>query len=417
MSDEHLQEVNDPHRSPWSSVTRRLYLNNCEARVEILKEIKRMTYLDGDTTSSLSDDLHTPYLWAACMSTDLSELENFRDTLKESSMEDAGPSLMQISAAVQQLIAFCNAKSPRRETATRSSGSTTMKSSNSPRPLLSPVQNSPGKAGSGGRQQSAQSSLPSSSGNQEKYRNERAVHMAKQRDNGTCPLLGTRYCEAAQIYPFASIEKKGMVVTSVHALIKVFGRGTAQRFTDAPRMVDLDSCANLICLDRIPHRMFDDGRLALQPIDRGTRPSSDHFIRLRVHLLQRQHEPRAWRSDLAQDPYELLRDFQLVDDEPQEIRLVSSMTQREISDGHEFDITAKTQKDLPNWNLLDLRYRISLMNHLIRVAGVSDEDIDESDEDVSDEELEDIDVIEGAISKREEIAEQRSKEVDEDNAA
>ncbi|KXH59242.1 hypothetical protein CNYM01_06107 [Colletotrichum nymphaeae SA-01] len=379
MSDEHLQEVNDPHRSPWSSVTRRLYLNNCEARVEILKEIKRMTYLDGNTTTSLSDALHTPYIWAACMSTDLSELENFRDVLKESSMEDAGPSLMLISAAVQQLIAFYktpgpdevnsaapspSAKSPRRETATRSSRSTTMKSSNSPRPLLSPVQNSPGKAGSGGRQQSAQSGLPSSSGNQKKYRNERAVHMAEQRDIGTCPLLGTRYCEPAHIYPIASIEKKGMIVT----------------------MVDLDSCANLICLDRIPHRMFDDGRMALQPIDRGTRPSGDHFIRLRVHLLQRQYEPRAWRSDLAQDPYELLRDFQLVNDEPPQIRLVSSVAQCEIGDGYE-------------------------------VAGVSDEEIGEFDEDVSDEELEDIDVVEGAIRKLEEIAEQGSEETDEDDVA
>ncbi|KXH34550.1 hypothetical protein CSIM01_00461 [Colletotrichum simmondsii] len=365
MSDEHLREVNDPLRSSRSSVKPKLYLNNCEARVEILKEIKLMTFLDGETTSSLSDDLHTSYLWAACMSSDLSELENFRDILKESPMEDAGPSLMYISAAVQQLVTFYNtpsagevdsaasspsAKSPRRETAMRSSRSTPTKSSNNPRPLLSPLQNSPGKAGSGGRQQSAQSGSPSPPGNQKK-------------------------------------------------------------------MVDLDSCANLVCLDRIPHRMFNDGRLALQPIDRGTRPSGDHFIRLRVHLLQRQYEPRAWRCDLAQDPYELLENFQLGDDETQEIRLVSSVTQRGISDGHEFDITAKTQEDLPNWDLVDLRYRISLMSHLISAAGVSNEDVDESDGDVSDEEFEDIDVVEGAIRKLEEVADQRSKEVGEDDVA
>ncbi|KAJ0301710.1 uncharacterized protein N0V96_007689 [Colletotrichum fioriniae] len=314
------------------------------------------------------------------MSTDLSELEKFRDILKESSMEDAGPSLMLISAAVQQLVALC----------------------------------------SGGRQQSAESGSPNSPGNQEKYRNKRAVQMAKQRDNATCPLLGTRYCEAAHIYPFASIEKKGTIVTSVHALMKVFGRGTAQRFTDALSMVNLDSCANMICLDRIPHRMFDDGRLALQPIDRGTYTNGKHFIRLRVHFLQtqaRQHEPRAWRNDLAQDPYELLENFQLGDDETQGIRLVSSVTQREISDGHEFDITAKTQEDLPNWDLFDLRYRISLMNHLIGAAGISEEEIGESDKEVSDEEFEDIDVVEGAITKLEEIAEQRPEEVDEDDIA
>lgn len=185
-------------------------------------------------------------------------------------------------------------------------------------------------------------------------------------------------------------------------------------------MVNLDSCANMICLDRIPHRMFDDGRLALQPIDRGTYTNGKHFIRLRVHFLQtqaRQHEPRAWRNDLAQDPYELLENFQLGDDETQGIRLVSSVTQREISDGHEFDITAKTQEDLPNWDLFDLRYRISLMNHLIGAAGISEEEIGESDKEVSDEEFEDIDVVEGAITKLEEIAEQRPEEVDEDDIA
>ncbi|KAI3540510.1 hypothetical protein CTAM01_05694 [Colletotrichum tamarilloi] len=166
--------------------------------------------------------------------------------------------------------------------------------------------------------------------------------------------------------------------------------------------------------------MFDDGRIDLQPIDRGIHTNGDLSIRLRWHLLQtqaRQYEPRAWTSDLAQDPYELLRDFQLADDEPQEICLVSSVTQREISDGHEFDITAKTQEDLPNWDLFDLRYRISLMNNLIGAAGISNKDIGESNEEVSDEELEDIDMVGDAIRKLEEIAEQRPEEADEDDVA
>ncbi|KAK1458437.1 hypothetical protein CCUS01_09302 [Colletotrichum cuscutae] len=440
MTHENLEEIKDFHSSQWTPTYHELsYLEDTERRLAVLEEIKRMTYLDGNTTTSLSDTLHTPYLWAACMSTDLSELENFRDILKESSMEDAGPSLMLITTAVQQLVALDktpdhievdstasspSAKSPRREPATRSPRSTPSKSNNSPRPLLSPLQNSPGKEGSVRRQQSAQSGSPSSPGNQKKYRNKRAVQMAKQRDNGTCPLLGTRYCEAAHIYPFASIEKRDSIVTSVHALIKVFGRVTARRFTDALRTVNLDSCANLICLDRIPHRMYDDGRLALRPIERGTHPDGKHFIRLRLYLLQntklrrqklrtegnkrkqedtstKPYRESAWANNLAQDPREILEPFldDFTEGQNLKVRLVSSETQRVIRNGHVFEYTATSEDLLPNWDILDLMYRISLMGHLVGAAGVSDKGMDDSDEDLSETEIEELDIGESVITE------------------
>ncbi|KAK1729598.1 uncharacterized protein BDZ83DRAFT_647555, partial [Colletotrichum acutatum] len=345
--------------------------------------------------------------------------ENSRDILKESSVEDAGPSLMLISEAVQQLVALGGLR------CVVSKCQVSTKRTGNPQSKKHPNEE---------QHQATTALITSAEFSWEgRFRRPTAVcaiwftKFARQPEevqeqasgsNGEPgDVLSIQYCEAAHIYPFASIKKSGTIVTSVHALIKVFGRGTAQRFTDALRMVDLDSTVNLICLDHIPRRMFNDGRLALQPINRGTQSNGDHFIRLRVHLLQtqaRQYELRAWRSDLAQDPYELLENFQLGDDEPQKPRLVSSVTQRGISDGHKFDITAKTQEDLPNWDL-ELRYRISVMNHLISAAGVSNEEAGESDEEVSDEEFEDIDVVEGAIRNLEEIAKQRLEEADEDD--
>ncbi|KAK1633654.1 hypothetical protein BDP81DRAFT_397016 [Colletotrichum phormii] len=206
----------------------------------------------------MTPDLQTPYLWAACLVTDLVELENFRDTLKGLSPSKAMDAMAQISGAVKSVVTLSStsdsdevvsaasspiSKLPRREPATHSTRSTPTKTGNSPRPHLTPVKGSPGKAGSGGGHQTAQSGSPISPGKKKQYRKKRAVQITKQRDSDTCPLLGTRYCEAAHVYPFAAIDRKFSINSSLLSLVKVFGETMIDRLSDDLLMTNLDSCA------------------------------------------------------------------------------------------------------------------------------------------------------------------------------
>ncbi|KAL0777089.1 hypothetical protein CaCOL14_006607 [Colletotrichum acutatum] len=275
-------------------------------------------------------------------------------------------------------------------------------------------------------------------GGSPKSRNQRSVALTMERDGKKCCILGSMPCEAAHIFAFAASKYKSQIGRNLSALQVVFVQERIATFQSL-LVKDLDHPFNLICLDHIPHKLLDSGKIALQPLPTQVpgepdryHGNGDYFIRIRLHFFgnnklkdsantpDKRKRRFLWEDNMAQDSYTFLSDDSATDDAAN-IRLVSFVNQRIIRDGHEFDVSAKEPGLLPSWALLDLVYRISLISHFAGAAGAFDNEyIDEYDqypekqgffEDFYESQFEEeVDVVEGAIIESEGIARQRANQ-------
>ncbi|KAJ0162759.1 hypothetical protein CTA2_4038 [Colletotrichum tanaceti] len=191
---------------------------------------------------------------------------------------------------------------------------------------------------------------------------------ALERDKKRCVLLGTTDPHVAHIFSHAAISHVSMYRSKLGCLSTIWGEARIKRYQEA-HGGSLDVPQNMLSLNYTVHHRWDKAQVAIEPIGQ----PNNSTIRIRLHILEdtklrslrRKRDPSRdefqWRNDLAQDPREILKPFmdQFSSHSPLELRLVSSVTQHVVRDGHIFDIKARNPALLPSYELLDLQYRIS----------------------------------------------------------
>ncbi|OBR04819.1 Integral membrane protein [Colletotrichum higginsianum IMI 349063] len=205
-----------------------------------------------------------------------------------------------------------------------------------------------------------------------------------------CVLLGTTDPHVAHIFSHAAISHVSMYRSKLNCLATIWGDARINRYQEA-HGESLDVPQNMLSLNYTVHHRWDKAQVAFEPIGQ----VNNSTIRVRLHLLEdtklrslkrkrdSSRDEFQWRNDLAQDPRETLKPFkdQFSSPSPLELRLVSSVTQHIVRDGHIFDIKARNPAHLPSYELLDLQYRICLMATLLGGGETSDEYLSESDAD------------------------------------
>ncbi|CCF41977.1 hypothetical protein CH063_02725 [Colletotrichum higginsianum] len=147
---------------------------------------------------------------------------------------------------------------------------------------------------------------------------------------------------------------------------------------DEHKEIVTDRPSSMIFFDSTVQHRWKKTQIAFEPVQK----PDDHTVRVRLHLLQdtklrctwdgqrpgERQDTFQWRNDLATDPRKFLDPFvndKSVTEGPLEIRVGSSVTQHIVRDGYVFDITSEDPALLPNYDVLDLQYRIELMAALV----------------------------------------------------
>ncbi|GJC99466.1 hypothetical protein ColKHC_08292 [Colletotrichum higginsianum] len=202
--------------------------------------------------------------------------------------------------------------------------------------------------------------------------------LLRRMNNGEMPYEHMREGLNSAAIPHAS-----MYGSKISCLGSIWGWARIERYQqqygyDENEENVTDRPPNMISFDSIVRHRWNKSQITFEPVHK----PDDHTIRVRLHLLQdtrlkcpldrrgpgERQDAFQWRNDLATDPRKFLGPFvddRFVTEGPLEIRLGSSVTQHIVRDGYVFDITSEDPALLPNYDVLDLQYRIELMAALV----------------------------------------------------
>ncbi|TIC94109.1 hypothetical protein CH35J_009245 [Colletotrichum higginsianum] len=217
-----------------------------------------------------------------------------------------------------------------------------------------------------------------------------AIPTRKHRNRPGCDMTDP---QVGHILGHVDISNASKYYNKLGCLATIWGEARIRRYQTQPGENVLGGPQNTVSFKCVSHQRWDKTHVAFEPIDK----PDDRTIRLRLHLLQdtklmcppwsdrgkpfQRREAFQWRNDLATDPRRVLDPFvddRFVTEGSLEIQVGSSVTQHIVRDGYVFEMTSEDPALLPNYDVLDLQYRIELMRALIGAGKGSDDVVSRS---------------------------------------